>query len=101
MAEGGAIPIRRVVALLTGCREVGLHVVGARRAIEIGLVAGNALRVVGQIIGPTGAEGRVVALRALQRYVRTGKGETSGRVVERAACPIRRVMALLTCRREA
>jgi len=101
VVERAACPIRRVVALLTCRREARLHVIRIGRAIEIGLVALHALRVVGQIVGPTGAEGRVVALRALQRGVRARQRESSGRVIESGAGPTGRVVALRAVLREA
>ena len=71
MVEGGATPTGGVVALLTGCREIRLHVVGVRSAIEISLMTLHARSRSGQVICPARAEGGVVALRALLCRVRT------------------------------
>ena len=71
MIKGGACPVACAVTRLTSRRELGLHVVGVRGAIEIGLMTLHARSRSGQVICPAGTEGGVVALRALQCRVRT------------------------------
>ena len=51
-------------------------------------------------VGPAGEQCRVVALRALQRGVRSAQSEARGRVVERRPQPVRGRMALIAGRRE-
>ena len=49
MVEGCVHPVRGVVALLAGLREVRRHVVGIGRALEVLQVAGHARRA-GQVV---------------------------------------------------
>ena len=74
--------------------------VGIGRAIEIGEVAGDAGRAA-QIVGPRGAEGGVVALRALQRRVRTRQRKARIVVVKGGIGPGNHVMAGVAGLREA
>jgi len=98
-AGGGVIehpvaPVGGGVALVTGLREAGGYVIWIGRALEIfqvALYAGAARQVVGVIY---------VALRALQRRVRSGQRETGGRVIKCRRCPVRGAMALLAGLRE-
>jgi len=101
MVEGCTSPIRGGVALLTNSRESSLHMVRTGRAVEIGLMAGHARSGIGQVIRPTRAECRVVALCALQRSVGAVKREAGGRVIESGTGPAGRVMALRAVLREA
>src|SRR5262252_664097 len=75
------------MALITCVRETRRYVVGIRRAVEIGHVAGRARSVLGKVIRPT-HERRAVALTALQGDVRAGEGESRGGVIEGSARPI-------------
>jgi len=91
VVKRGVAPRSRRVALLAGGREAGLHVIGIRRAVEVGLMAGDASRVgAGQIVIAVH-----VALLALHRRVRAGQREAGGRVIERRGAPRRGVVALL------
>jgi hypothetical protein len=95
--KGRIAPARGCVALLAGLREVGLHVIRVRRAVEIGQVAADA----GGVRGGQVVVVIDVALGALQGRVRAGQREAGGRVIEGRARPGRRVMALLAGLREA
>ena len=101
VVKRAAGPVCGVMALLTSRREPRLDVIRVCRAIEVRLMALHALRVIGQIVGPTGAEGRVVTLRTLQRGVGAGQREASGRVIEVGAGPTRGVVALRAVLRKA
>jgi len=101
MVEGCTSPIRGGVALLARSRESSLHMVRTGRAIEIGLMALNATSGIGQVIGATRAERRIVALGALQRSVGAVKRETSRGVIEGGAGPTGGVVALRAILREA
>ena len=85
------------MALLAGRREVRLHVIRIRGAVEVGLVAADASRIRGREVVVV----IDVALRTLQRRVRAGERESRRRVIEGRSRPRRRVMALLTGLREA
>ena len=89
-------PRRGVVALLTGLRERGLHVIGLCRPLEIFQVAADASGIrAGQVVIAIH-----VALRALHRRVRPGQREASRRVVKCRVIPRGRAVALLAGRRE-
>ena len=98
--EGRAVPVRRAVALFTSLREPGLDVIGIGRALEIGQVALHACRAA-KAVGAARTEGRVMALRALQRSVRSRQRESCRRVIKRCASPGRCAVALLAGLREA
>jgi len=100
MVERCTIPVRGGVALLARSRESSLHMVRTGRAVEIGLMAGHATSGIGQVIGPTRAERRVVTLSALKGDVRSVQCKARGRMVERATGPVRGVVALLADRGE-
>jgi len=100
VVEGRARPCRGRVALLARGRETRLHVVGIRRAVEIGLVALNATSGIGEVICPARAERGVVALGTLQRGMRSVQRETSAGMVEGCTIPIRGGVALLARGRE-
>ena len=94
--EGCITPRRRGVALLTGGREVRLHVARIRRSVEVCLMAAHASGIrSGQVVIAIH-----VALRALQRRMRTSERESRGRVIEGCVTPRRRGVALLTGGRE-
>ena len=97
--EGRTLPTGGAVALLTGLRESGLHVIGIGRALEIGQVALHA-RSAGKAVGATRAECRVMALRALQRSMRAGQHEPGRVVIESRAVPVRGAVALFASLRE-
>ena len=79
----GAHPRGRVVALRTGLREAGLHVVGIGGALEVLQVAGHASRIrVRQVVVVVD-----MALRTLDRGVRSRQRKTGGRVVETRSRP--------------
>jgi len=101
MVEGCTSPIRGGVALLTNSRESSLHMVRTGRAVEIGLMAGHARSGIGQVIRPTRAECRVVALCALQRSVGAVKREAGRGVIESGSGPAGGVVALRAILREA
>ena len=94
MIERAAGPVRCVVALLARGRESRLDMIRIGRAIEVRLVTGDALRVVGQVICPGRTEGRIVALRTLQRRMRARQREAGGRVIESGTIPTGGVVAL-------
>jgi len=95
--EGRVCPRNGVVALLTGLREAGLHVIRIRGSLEVLEVATHARRVrVRQVVVVVD-----VALRALHGRVRTAQGKSSGRVIERRVIPRRSRMTLLAGLREA
>jgi len=94
VVKGRIEPVGRAMALLTGLREVGLHVARIRRSLEVLQVAGDA-GVAGQVVGTRRTEGGVVALRALQRGVESGERKSGGGVVERAVAPVVGRVALL------
>ena len=98
--EGGACPIGCAVTGLARSRETSLHVTRIVRAVEIGLMALNARSRRGQVICPARTERGVVALRALQRYVRSVQGEAGACMVEGCIQPVGRVVALLARSRE-
>jgi len=79
--EGGSGPAGGVVALRAILREARLHVIRVRCAIEVRLMAGNASRA-SKAIRAGRAEGRVVALRALQGDVRAGQREARRGMIE-------------------
>ena len=94
--EGRVAPSGGGVALLTGLREIRLHVVRIRRSLEIFQVAADAGSVgAGQIVVTIH-----VALRALQRRMRACERESRGRVIEGRVAPRCRSVALLARRRE-
>ena len=99
VVEDSAQPIGGAVALFAGLREPGLHVIRIGRALEIGQMALHA-RSAGKAVGATRTEGRVVALRALQRGVRPGKRKSSSVVIETGTVPVRGAMALFAGLRE-
>ena len=100
-AGGGVIecpitPRGRVMALLTGLREIRLHVVWIGRGLEIGEVARHASRIrAGQGVVPVN-----VTLTALQSVMRARQSEPRSRVIECGAVPTCGVVALLTGLRE-
>ena len=96
MIKRRATPVRGGMALLAGLREIRLHVIGIRRALEISQVATDASRVRGgQVVVAIH-----VALRALQAGMEARQREAGGRVIERRIAPRRRGMALLAGLRE-
>jgi len=79
------------VALLTGLREIRLHMVRLCRTLEILQVAAHARRVrAGQVVVIVH-----VALRTLHRRMRTSQREPSAVVIECRVLPRRSVVALL------
>ena len=95
--ESGTGPVGGVVALCAGLRKAGLYVIRICGGVEIRLMAADAGRVrAGQIVVTVD-----VALRALQRRVRTGQRESRRGVVEGRSSPCRSRVALLAGRREA
>jgi len=92
MIEVGACPRSRVVALRTGLRKTGLHVIRTGRALEVFQVAADARC----ICGGQGVIAIHMALRALHRRVRPGQREAGRRVIESRACPRGCVVALRT-----
>ena len=100
VVKGCAAPVSGVVTLQTGLREVGLHVVRIRRALEIGHVACDTGRRVRQVVCAARAERGVVALSALQGGMRTRQREARCGVVKGGAAPVGRVVAVLTALRE-
>ena len=99
---GGRVIERRIppgrgrVALLARLREVRLHVIGVRGAVEVGQVAADAGRVgAGQVVVVVH-----MALRALQGGMRPSQREAGGRVIEGRVQPGRGGMALLAGLRE-
>ena len=96
MIKVRARPRSRVMALRTGLRKTGLHVIRTGRALEIFEVAADARR----ICGGQGVVAIHVTLRALHRRVRPGQREPGGRVIERRARPRSCVVALRTGLRE-
>ena len=101
MVEVGTRPVRRAVALLARSGESSLHVVRAGRPIEIGLVTGDTGCRVGQAVRARRTEGRVVALRALQRSVSSVQRKTGTGVIKRRTRPGSGVVALRASLREA
>jgi len=97
--EGRTLPGGRAVALLAGLRKSGLHVIRIGRAFEIGQVALHTSPA-GETVGATRAEGRVMALRALQRSMRAGQGKSGRRVIEGRPVPVRGAVALFAGLRE-
>lgn len=94
MVKDGAGPGRRRVAIGTGSRETGGHVVGIRDGLILGLVTGVT-------ISRRSREHSVdVALRALDGCVRSGEWELRRVVVERSRCPGRRVVTHFALLRE-
>jgi len=89
-------PGRGVMALLTGCREVGLYVIRIRSAFVIRLVTTHAGGIrAGEIVVVVD-----VTLAALQGVVRSRQWESGVVVVERCARPRNRVVALIAaCRK--
>ena len=71
MIEAAAGPVRGVVALRAILRESRLDVIGITGTLEVRLMAGVARRAIGQVVSARRTERGVVALRALQRHVRT------------------------------
>jgi len=98
--KGCAQPVGGRVALVAGRREAGLHVAWIRCAVEVGLVARDAGRVVRQVIRTGGAECRVVALRTLQGGMEACQREPRTCMVESRAQPVGRGVALTAGRRE-
>ena len=101
--EGGTRPIRGCpggVASIARCGEAHGRVRRVIGAVVVRLVAGNACRA-RQTVSTRWAEGRVVALRALQSRVRALQGEAGGCVIERRTAPIGRRVALIARGREA
>lgn len=76
-----AVPGRGVVAHFAGLRETRGFMVGIGGVVVIGEVAGHAGRVCQVVIVVD------VALRALQRGMRSGQGETGGTVIENRPRP--------------
>ena len=99
MIEGCTQPVGRRVALLTSFRELRQRMIRVGRPAVVRLMALDTSPI-GNRVCPALEQGRVVALRALQRCMRPGKREAGGRVVECAARPVRRVVALLAGLRE-
>ena len=96
MVEIRARPRGRVVALRTGLREAGLHVIRLGRALEILQVAADTSRIsAGQVVVAVH-----VAAGAGDGRVRPGQREPGGRVIEGRIAPGRRRMALLASLRE-
>ena len=96
MVKGGSSPGCGGVALLAGLREVGLHMAGIGRALEIRHVAGHARSIA--------AVERVVAIHVTLR-TRHGGVEPSQRkagcgVVKAGSSPVSSVVALLAGLRE-
>src|ERR1700739_2719519 len=87
MVKGRATPICGVVTLLAGCREMCLCVVRAGRSVEIILVAGHARGGRREAIRAT-LERRGVALRALQRGMRSIQSKAGTGMVKGSATPI-------------
>src|SRR5437588_12951537 len=85
------------MARLASLREIRLHVIGIRRALEILQVATHASRVrAGQVVIAVH-----VALRALHAGMEAGQREASSRVIEGRAGPVGGAVALLASMREA
>ena len=85
------------MALLASLREIRLHVIGIRRALEILQVATHASRVrAGQVVIVVH-----VALHALHAGMEAGQRESSGRVIESRAGPVGGAVALLASLGEA
>ena len=96
MIKGRACPRGCVVALRTGLRKCGLHVIRIRRSLEILQVAADASRIgAGQVVVAIH-----VALRALHRCVRPRQREPRSGVIKRCTVPRSRVVALLAGLRE-
>ena len=96
VVEIRAHPRGGVVALRTGLREPGLHVVGVGRALEILQVAAHASCIcAGQAVVVVH-----VALHALHGCVRAGQRESRRRMVKTRARPRSRVVALRAGLRE-
>src|SRR5215467_11007113 len=94
--EGRVAPGGGGVALLARVWEVRLHVVWIRRSLEVLQVATDAAGVrTRQVVVAIH-----VALRALQRRMRPGEREASGRVIERGVAPRSGGVTLLTGRGE-
>ena len=98
--ETGTGPTGGVVALGAVLREAGLYVIRAARVVEVRLVASDASRA-GQTVGTRRAEGRVVALIALQCDVCASQREAGGGMVKARGVPRGGGVALLASRREA
>jgi hypothetical protein len=96
MIKGGSSPGCGGVALLAGLREVGLHMAGVVRALEIRHVAGHARSIA--------AGERVVAvhmtLRARHGGVEPSQREAGCSVIEGCSSPVSSVVALLASLRE-
>ena len=89
-------PGSRVMALRTGLRECGLHVVRIRGCLEILQVATDARRIRGgQVVVAIH-----VALHALHSRVGSAQREASGGVIKRRVVPRSRGVALLATGRE-
>jgi len=87
-----AHPRRRVMALLAGLREAGLHMVRSSCALEILQVTAHASRIrAGQVVIAIH-----VTLRALHAAVCSRQREAGCRMIERGACPGGGAVALLT-----
>src|SRR5437588_859448 len=87
-------PGGRVMALLTGLREIGLNVTGVIRVLEVREVAGYA-SCAGQIVVSVD-----VALGALHSRMRASQGESGLGVIELCRLPCPSVVALLAGLRE-
>ena len=89
-------PRRGAMALLAGLREVRLHVIGVRCALEVGQMAAHASRIrAGQVVVVVH-----MALRTLQRSMCARQREAGGRVIEGRVQPAGCAVALLTSLRE-
>ena len=94
-----ALPVREIVAGITGGREADGRMRWSVGAVVIGLMAldtGPA----GQFIGAARAECRVMALRALHGRVEAGQRETGGCVIKGRTTPVGGRVALIACSRE-
>jgi len=91
-----AAPVSGGMAVLASRREPSRHMWRVVGVIEIGLVTTDAGRVRTRQVVVT----IDMALRALQRKVRTGQGEARGRVIEGCIAPRGRVVTILTSCRE-
>jgi len=89
-------PVRRVMTLVTGLREVRRDVVRVRRALIVLEMAADAGRSVDAVIVVD------VAIRASTRRngMHSGKREPRGCVVERRTCPVAGAVTLIAGLRE-